>query len=57
LLVNLCGLLINIILDYCLIFENFSFPELGIQGAALASNISYAYIFIPSYIKEELRCL
>ncbi len=30
----------NIILDYCLIFGNFGFPQMGIKGAALASAIS-----------------
>lgn len=29
--------LVNIILDYCLIFGNFGFPQMGIAGAAIAS--------------------
>jgi MATE family multidrug resistance protein len=45
LLVSLCGVIFNIILDYCLIFGRFSFPELGIAGAAWASNISYTLMF------------
>lgn len=32
----------NIFLDYCMIFGNFGFPEMGIKGAALASSISEA---------------
>jgi putative MATE family efflux protein len=31
---------LNIILDYCLIFGNFGFPKLGLTGAAIASVIS-----------------
>lgn len=35
--------IVNIVLDYALIFGNWSFPEMGIGGAALASVISEAF--------------
>jgi len=38
--INLCGCLINIGLDYLLIFGKCGLPELGIVGAGLATSIS-----------------
>jgi MATE family multidrug resistance protein len=46
LLVNLIGIFVNIILDYLLIFGQFGFPELGIEGAALSTIIGFAVVFI-----------
>lgn len=38
--VGTVAVLTNTILNYCLIFGNFGFPELGIQGAAIATLIA-----------------
>lgn len=49
--------LANIILNYCLVFGNVGFPEMGIAGSALASTISEALaaifmILYTIYIKD-----
>ncbi len=37
---------LNVFLDYALIFGNFGFPQLGIEGAALATNIAEVFTFL-----------
>ncbi|MDR0800754.1 MAG: MATE family efflux transporter [Endomicrobium sp.] len=45
LIVNLVSIIANTILDYLLIFGKFGFPELGIEGAAIATIISSIIMF------------
>jgi len=56
--VNVAGTLVNILLDYCLIFGNFGFPRWGIAGAAtgtvIASTVS-AILFICLFFRRRHR--
>lgn len=49
----------NIILDYAFIFGKFSFPKMGIEGAALASvlaeGIGMSFLIISFYFSKEQR--
>tara|TARA_R110001592_G_scaffold125325_1_gene335217 strand:- start:630 stop:1961 length:1332 start_codon:yes stop_codon:yes gene_type:complete len=49
--VTILMMLVNVILDYTLIFGHFGFTPMGIEGAALASTISegVAFLFILGY--------
>ena len=44
--ITIIALSSNIFLNYCLIFGNFGFPELGVQGAAIGTLIARIFEFI-----------
>lgn len=46
-------LCINIVLNYCLIYGNFGFPEMGIEGAAIATLVSRTVelLIVAYYVK------
>lgn len=54
--VTIVMMLVNVILDYTLIFGHFGFPEMGVKGAALASVISEgcAFLFFVIYTLKKV---
>lgn len=51
--------LVNVFLDYAMIFGEFGFPEMGVRGAALASVIAEAssllFFIVYTYCKIDLK--
>ena len=57
-LANILGMVINIPLNYCLIFGVWVFPELGIAGAGIATVVSWAVILLclaPPFFSKSFR--
>lgn len=54
--VTIVMMLVNVILDYVLIFGHYGFPEMGVKGAALASVISEgcAFLFFVIYTLKKV---
>lgn len=53
---------LNIILNWMLIFGHLGFPELGVKGAAIGSTVSlyvgmFAYIFVTRFKKRSMNVL
>ncbi|WP_442945439.1 MATE family efflux transporter [Oceanirhabdus sp. W0125-5] len=49
--------IVNLTLDYSMIFGKFGFPELGVEGAALATSIAHfvGFLFAAYYIKVHSK--
>jgi putative MATE family efflux protein len=54
--IKLVSIMINIFLNYCLIYGNFGFPQLGVMGAAMATvivNILELIVYFYLYFKGK----
>ena len=54
------ALIVNMFLNYCLIFGNFGFPQLGVQGAAIATVIArfvelLVVLFYIYHVEDQLQ--
>lgn len=58
LLIGITGNITNTFLNYCLIFGNMGFPRLEVEGAAIATTVSYileVVIYILIYSKLKIK--
>ncbi len=57
---NVAGVVVNIILDYLVIFGNYGFPEMGIAGAGWATVVAAAttsVIFLVLFMREKYNTM